>query len=109
MACPHLSNRRASFKGTACRAPTQANAYKDTALHFTRRCSKMSGMILTINGQSKTIADGSSLQAAVAALCKNPDLVIAELNGIIADRPTWAKTILNANDRLELITFVGGG
>jgi thiamine biosynthesis protein ThiS len=69
----------------------------------------MSGMILTINGQPKTIQDGSSLQAAVASLCKNPDLVIAELNGAIIERTQWAATALNANDRLELITFVGGG
>ena len=69
----------------------------------------MSDMILTINGQSKTIPDGSSLQAAVALLCKNPDLVIAELNAAIVERAQWAGTRLNANDRLELITFVGGG
>ena len=74
-----------------------------------RRCSKMSDMILTINGRSKTIPDGSSLQATVASLCKDPDLVIAELNGAIAERTQWAGTRLNANDRLELITFVGGG
>ena len=69
----------------------------------------MSDMILTINGQSKTIPDGSSLQAAVASLCKSPDLVIAELNAAIVERAQWAGTRLNANDRLELITFVGGG
>jgi sulfur carrier protein len=69
----------------------------------------MSDMILTINGQSKTIPDGSSLQATVAALCKTPELVIAELNSTIIERTQWASTCLNANDRLELITFVGGG
>ena len=69
----------------------------------------MSDMILIINGQPKTIPDGASLQAAVALLCKNPGLVIAELNGAIIERAQWAATCLNANDRLELITFVGGG
>jgi sulfur carrier protein len=69
----------------------------------------MSVMILTINGQSKTIPDGASLQSAVALLCKNPDLVIAELNGAIMEHAQWTSTLLNANDRLELITFVGGG
>ena len=69
----------------------------------------MSGMILTINGQSRTIPDGTSLQAAVALLCKDPALVIAELNGTIVEKTAWASAPLNANDRLELITFVGGG
>jgi sulfur carrier protein len=69
----------------------------------------MSDMILVINGQPKTIPDGTFLQAAVALLCKDPELVIAELNGAIIERTQWAGTHLNANDRLELITFVGGG
>ncbi len=69
----------------------------------------MSDMQLTINGQPKTIPDATALQAAIALLCKNPGVVIAELNGTIIDRAEWATTILNANDRLELIAFVGGG
>lgn len=72
----------------------------------------MSNMVLTINGQSKTIPDGTSLQAAVASLCKAPGLaalVIAELNGAIIEHPHWASTPLKSADRLELITFVGGG
>ena len=69
----------------------------------------MSVMILTINGRSQTIPDGASLQAAVASLCKAPDLVIAELNGTIAERAQWAATRLHAGDRLELVSFVGGG
>jgi sulfur carrier protein len=69
----------------------------------------MSDMILTINGQSKTIPDGASLQATVASLCKDPNLVIAELNGTIVERAAWAGTGLHPNDKLELITFVGGG
>ena len=69
----------------------------------------MSGMTLTINGQPKTIPDGTSLQAAVALLCKDPAVVIAELNGTIIEQTAWAAAPLNPNDRLELITFVGGG
>lgn len=69
----------------------------------------MSGMTLTINGQSKTIPDGSSLKDAVALLCKDPRLVIAELNGAIIEQTAWGASALNVHDRLELITFVGGG
>ncbi len=36
-------------------------------------------------------------------------LVIAELNGTIIEKPLWPATGLNPNDKLELITFVGGG
>ncbi len=66
-------------------------------------------MILVINGQSRTIPDKTSLHQAVALLCKNPALVIAELNGTILDQSLWPATSLNPDDKLELITFVGGG
>ncbi len=66
-------------------------------------------MILTINGQPKTIPDEACVQATVALFCKDPGLVIAELNGTIVERAQWAATRLNSNDKLELITFVGGG
>ena len=69
----------------------------------------MSVMILTINGQPRPIPDEASLEAAIAPLCKNPALVIAELNGAIVDRAQWAATRLKAGDKLELVTFVGGG
>jgi sulfur carrier protein len=69
----------------------------------------MSDMTLTINGQERTIPDGTSLEAAIALLTKDPALVIAELNGRVTDRTAWSQTQLGPNDRLELVCFVGGG
>ena len=69
----------------------------------------MSGMLLTVNGQPQDIPGSPSLQDAIALLCKAPDVTIAELNGIIVDRALWPSARLAANDRLELISFVGGG
>lgn len=69
----------------------------------------MSGMLLTINGQSKELPESTSLKDAVGQLCKTPDHVIAELNGTIIERTQWTTTRLGANDKLELVMFVGGG
>jgi sulfur carrier protein len=69
----------------------------------------MSGMMLTINGQSRELPEDVSLNGAVVKFCKAPEHVIAELNGKIIERAQWTSTRLNANDRLELVMFVGGG
>ncbi len=66
-------------------------------------------MTLTINGKTREITGEASLQNAVAQLCKDPNLVVTELNGQIIDRARWAATPIAANDTLELVTFMGGG
>ena len=69
----------------------------------------MSNMLLMVNGKSKDIPGTPSLQDVIASLCKNPALVIAELNGIIIERDVWPAATLKTNDKLELVSFVGGG
>lgn len=32
-----------------------------------------------------------------------------ELNGIVVRKADWPETILNADDRIEIVHFVGGG
>ncbi|HRZ40391.1 MAG TPA: sulfur carrier protein ThiS [Candidatus Omnitrophota bacterium] len=66
-------------------------------------------MKLTLNGKSKEIMDSSTLAAVVRDHCQNPEHVVAELNGSIIGRALWENTVLKENDRLELVSFVGGG
>ena len=37
------------------------------------------------------------------------DKIAIELNGQIVPKAKYAQTILNPNDKLEIVTFVGGG
>ena len=78
-------------------------------LHFTGSWSKMNAMNITINGSPKQLNDGASLEAVVRDLCTNPAYVIAELNGAIIAAPERPNTKIKDGDRLELVTFVGGG
>jgi sulfur carrier protein len=39
----------------------------------------------------------------------NPRLVAVEYNGEILHRQFWETTLLKADDRLEIVTIVGGG
>ena len=78
-------------------------------LHFTGSWSRMNAMNITINGSPKQLNDGASLEAVVRDLCKNPAHVIAELNGAIIAASERSGTKVKDGDRLELVTFVGGG
>ena len=69
----------------------------------------MSPMHISVNGQPKNIADRSSLRDLVMQTSKQPEYVIAEVNGAIVPKQDWIRTSLNAGDTIELVAFVGGG
>ncbi|HIK43657.1 MAG TPA: thiamine biosynthesis protein ThiS [Leptolyngbyaceae cyanobacterium M65_K2018_010] len=62
-----------------------------------------------VNGQSHTCAPGTLLPAFLTSLGLNPRLVAVEYNGEILHRQLWETTCLRSNDRLEIVTIVGGG
>ncbi|NJM96188.1 MAG: thiamine biosynthesis protein ThiS [Phormidesmis sp. RL_2_1] len=64
---------------------------------------------LQVNGESKTCPPGTALPIFLNQVGLNPKLVAVEYNGEILVRALWASTILKANDRLEIVTIVGGG
>lgn len=67
---------------------------------------------LTVNGAEKTIdalESGSPLADFVATLGFRPDRVAVERNGEIVPRSEWPTCALQAEDRLEVVHFVGGG
>lgn len=62
-----------------------------------------------VNGEGKTCPPGTLLPAFLESLGLNPRLVAVEYNGEILHRQLWDTTTLHANDRLEIVTIVGGG
>ncbi len=78
-------------------------------LHFMPHWLNMSHMLLIVNGQPCTLPDGASLEDAVKRFSATPAHVIAELNGTIIAAPLRPAQILNANDTIELVAFMGGG
>ena len=64
---------------------------------------------LQVNGESKTCPAGTLLPDFVSQVGLNPKLIVVEYNGEILARPLWKTTQLQANDRLEIVTIVGGG
>ncbi len=67
---------------------------------------------LTVNGEVRCLAPEpipSTLETVISALGHNPQLVVAEHNGVIAPRSQWGSTTVGEGDDLEIVTIVGGG
>ncbi|MEL6815310.1 MAG: sulfur carrier protein ThiS [Cyanobacteria bacterium J06598_3] len=64
---------------------------------------------LQVNGDAKTCLVGTLLPDFLVQVGLNPKLIAVEYNGEILTRSLWASTTLQANDRLEIVTIVGGG
>jgi thiamine biosynthesis protein ThiS len=66
-------------------------------------------LLLTVNGEPRRIAPGSSIADLVASLGLDPKKVAVERNTEIAPRSTLAEVALADGDVLEIVHFVGGG
>jgi thiazole synthase len=66
-------------------------------------------MRLIINGEEKDCPGVTTLATLVAYLGLKPDRLAVELNLDIVPRTAWDSTLLNDNDKLEVVHFVGGG
>ena len=65
-------------------------------------------MTITVNGQPKEIADGTTVAQLIAQHNLAPTKVAVELNRRLI-RTERYDTPLKAGDEIELVTFVGGG
>ena len=65
-------------------------------------------MRLIINGKEKNI-ESKNISDLLRNLNLNKDIVAVELNKNIVHRQNFDNTQLKNNDRLEIVTVVGGG
>ncbi len=66
-------------------------------------------MHVTINGQQEALADGLSVANMLATRQLQPIRVAVEINEQIVPRKRFDETTVKAGDRIEIVTFVGGG
>ena len=69
----------------------------------------MSQVKITVNGEPRSAADGTSVAALLAAMGVDPARVAVERNEEVVPRKTWADAVLREGDALEIVSFVGGG
>lgn len=66
-------------------------------------------MIVTVNGEDREIASGSSLADLLTAMSLQARRIAVEHNGEIVPRSAHADCRLQAGDRLEIVHAIGGG
>ena len=64
---------------------------------------------MLINGQEYQLAKPLSLEQLLQTQGYRTNLVAVEHNGAIVKRSEYASTILTDADKLEIVSFVGGG
>lgn len=64
---------------------------------------------VVINGQPRTVGEGTTILRLLDELGLLDRRVAVERNREIVPRAAHATTVLAAGDRVELVTFVGGG
>jgi len=70
----------------------------------------MSGRIdVVINGQPRSVKDGTTIGSLIDELGLGNRRVAVERNREVVPRAQHATTTLTAGDRVEIVTFVGGG
>ena len=66
-------------------------------------------MKLIVNGNEEILLQTLTLQELIEMKGWTPDTIVAELNLEIISKKSWADIVLADNDRLEILSFIGGG
>jgi thiamine biosynthesis protein ThiS len=64
---------------------------------------------VVVNGEARSVPQGTTVSALIGLLGLGDRRVAVERNREVVPRADHAHTQLAAGDRLELVTFVGGG
>lgn len=67
------------------------------------------GLTITVNGDSHTVAAGATALDVVESLGLAGRPIAVEVNEAVVPRGRLAGCMLKAGDRLEIVTLVGGG
>jgi len=68
-----------------------------------------SNFAILVNGEQRQVSVGATVEDLLRELSLPPARVAIERNLEILPRSQWAATQVAANDRYEIVQFVGGG
>ncbi len=66
-------------------------------------------MQIILNGQEKSTESGTTIADLLSELQLEPIRVAVEINENIVPRKVFNEKIIQNGDRIEIVTFVGGG
>lgn len=66
-------------------------------------------MIITVNGESREVAEGTTVAALLQEMGIPAERVAVEVNLKVISRDTLQATVLQPGDKVEIVQFMGGG
>jgi len=66
-------------------------------------------MKITVNGTEREVAEGTTIAQLIEQLKLRTDRTATERNLDVVPKAKYAETRLADGDKLEIVTFVGGG
>jgi thiamine biosynthesis protein ThiS len=69
----------------------------------------MTTIAATINGHERRLTAGTTLRGLLDELSLEPVRVAVEVNRELVRRAELDQTVVGDGDRIEIVTFVGGG
>lgn len=66
-------------------------------------------MEITLNGKLMQVASEMTIQRFIKINNLPEKRIVVERNGEIMQAKDWRHVLITAHDRLEIVTFVGGG
>ena len=64
---------------------------------------------IQLNGDPYEIVNGTNLNELLNKLKIQKNKVAVEVNGVIIEKNKYLKLILNKDDKVEIVHFIGGG
>ena len=64
---------------------------------------------IQLNGSSYEINEGTNLNKLLNKLKIKKNKVAIEINGEIVEKNKYPNLVLNKNDKVEIVQFIGGG
>ena len=71
--------------------------------------AESAALTIVVNGEERSVRSGNNVTDLLRALGLENCRVAIERNLKILQRADWAATKIEANDRYEIVQFVGGG
>lgn len=66
-------------------------------------------MMITVNGEPQEIREGETLLSMLEARGFRLGVIAVEYNGAILNKADYSTTALHEGDKIEVVSFVGGG
>ena len=63
----------------------------------------------TLNGEFYYTKQSISILELITYLNYSESLLVLELNNLICNKKNWDQIIIHQNDKVEIVTIVGGG